>query len=569
MRKHLAILLTALAFIGCANRGIGPQGGPRDSIPPSILKATPENGALEFNGKELELAFNEYIQLDNITQNLLMSPPQQHQPEVKARGKRVLVQFKDSLRDSTTYTLDFGNAICDYTEKNPLRGYLFSFSTGPYIDTLEMTGRIFDAQTLNPMSGVIVGIHSNHNDSAFTSFPFDRICRSDSAGAFRIANMKQGSYRLYAVNEISRDYMLTAGESLAFYDQLVAPGDTAVLWLFSSLQQRLYMGRTTRDKQHKIQLTFSAQPDSLPVVKPLIDTLAILTTFSSHADTVTIWLTDSSSISIDSLYFEVRYRRTDSLYHLEWTTDTIRAMWRTPRLSAKALQLKLKRDAERKMELKSNASSKFEINDTLRITSATPIKSIIADSIHLFEKIDTILKPVSFRLAPRDSLSLTAKLIAPLKAGKSYVLNLDSAAMHDIYDIPSRTTKYSLQLKTPEDYSTLRVKLNPFLPKARIQLLNIKDEVVREMPADTKGAFFQYLKPDNYYLRLYIDENGDGKWTTGSWDEKSQPEQVYYFPAKLQTKPNWDFEEEWDYLALPQTQAKPAELIKASSAKKR
>lgn len=573
MRKIIAIIGIVMVCVGCANRGIGPQGGPRDSIPPQPLRSVPENGALNFTGKKIDVTFSEYLQLDNISQNLLMSPPQQHAPEVKANGKHLIVQFEDTLKPNTTYTLDFGHSVCDFTERNPLPNYTFAFSTGPVIDTLQLSGRVYDAENLNPLKGITVGVYANLEDSAFTRLPFDRIGRTDSVGAFRIGNMQEGVYRLYAVEDISRDYRLTIGEPLAYADETVTPEaqtDSALtLWLFSQQQQRLYMQRSQREKQHKIIIPFSATPDSMPQVRPLTDSLNYYITYSAKRDTLTMWLTDSTSILQDSLFLEIRYRRTDSVYHLEWTMDTLRAIWRKPRMSAKMQKMMQERQKNRKVDIRSNARSGFDIYDTLRIVSMTPLKDFTADSMHLYERIDTILKPVAFKIAPTDTLPMQLDLMASLKAGKKYELHLDSAALHDVYEAPNKAEKFQLQLKTPENYSTLRVKLNPYLPKARIQLLNARDEVVRELPANPAGAFFNYLKPDVYYLRLYLDLNDDQRWTTGSWDEHRQPEQVFYFPAKLQTKPNWDFEEEWDYLAVPQTVAKPAELIKASSSKKK
>lgn len=606
MQKKIYLLLTALAFIGCANRGIGPQGGPKDSVPPVPLRSVPENGSLEFHGKRIEVTFNEYLQLDNISENLIMSPPQQHAPDVRARGKRLMIFFEDSLCENTTYTLDFGKAVCDFTERNPFHHYTFAFSTGSYIDTLEVQGRVYDAATLNPLDNIYVGIHSNHADTAFTHLPFDRIARTDSTGSFRIGNIRSGAYRLYAVDDVSRDYRLTPGEACAFADSLVTPevhphfvtdslgSDSLIgydygpadllLWLFKQEQQRLYLERTVREQQHTVQLYFSASPDSMPSFRAMrpseIDSLRsdsawvdpmpyIHTQYSQHGDTVTLWLLDSLAISQDSLFFETSYRRTDSLYNLEWYTDTLRAVWRTPRLSAKAKAALAKKIKSRRLDLRSNARSGFDMFDTLRITCTSPLLTVERDSIHLYERVDTVLKPVSFTLLPYDTLPMKLMLVAPLKAGKRYELRLDSAALHDVYGVTHNVVKFSLQLKTPEDYSTLRVKLNPFLPKARIQVLNVKDEVLRELPAVPEGAFFRYLKPDAYYVRLYIDENGDGKWTTGEWETHRQPEAVYYFPNKLQTKSNWDFEEEWNYLAVPQTEAKPKELIKASLAAKK
>ena len=576
--KHFSLILLVVLLASCANRGIGPQGGPKDSIPPLPLKCEPEMGALEFKSKRIEVTFDEYIQLDNIAQNLLMSPPQQTPPDVKARGKKLIVQFQDTLRDSTTYTIDFGNAVCDYREKVPLKGFMYYFSTGSTIDTLEYSGYVYDAENLNPRLNVFVGIHENMDDSAFTSEPFLRVARTDSSGFFRIANMHEGTYRLYAVEDISRDYRFTPGEAIAFADEpiVITAADTATsdtlptkkrtpLFLFKEEQQKLYLQRTTREQQHRINITFSASPDSLPELRFLTDSLNYHTQYSRHNDTITIWLMDSLSISQDSLFIEARYRRTDSLFHLEWASDTLRAIWRAPKLTAKAQAAQERKNRNRRLELKSNARMGFELYDTLRLTCSTPLAVIERDSFHLYERIDTVLKPVKFSIADYDTLPMELRFIADLKADKKYELHVDSGAMHDIYGITHIAGTYALQLKTPADYSTLRVKLTPFVEHARIQVLNGQDKVVRELPATPEGAFFEYLKPDTYYLRFYIDANEDGKWTTGSWSEKRQPETVYYFPEKIITKSNWDFEEEWDCHAVEQTKAKAAELIKASA----
>ena len=567
IRIYILLLMT-LTVVGCANRGVGPQGGPKDTTPPKPLQSEPEIGALNFTGNRIEVTFDEYIQLDNVVGNLLMSPPQQNPPEVKARGKRLIVNFVDELHDSTTYTIDFGNAVCDYREKVPLHGYSFYFSTGDEIDTLEYTGRVYEAATLNPMQGILVGIHRNMDDSAFTRLPFLRIAKTDSVGRFRIGNIHPGNYRLYAVDDISRDYRLTPGEACGYADQTIEIGlaedstSDGSLLVFKEEQQKLYLQKVQRSQQHCIQMLFSAPSDSAPELKPLCDTLHYYTHFSARYDTVTLWLLDSVSIKQDSLMVEVRSRRTDSLYHLEWCTDTVRAFWRAPKLNAKAQELQDRINRNRRLEIKTNARKEFEIYDTLRLTCSTPLASIAMDSLHIFERIDTVTQEVPFSIAPHDSVTQELVFIADLKPGGNYELRLDSGALHDVYGITHIAGTYGLLVKQVTDYSTLKVKLNPYLPNARIQLLNNKDQVIRELPADENGTLFEYLKADTYYMRLYLDLNEDGKWTTGSWEHKQQPEPIYYFPQKIQTKSNWDFEEEWDYQAVEQLQAKPRELIK-------
>lgn len=597
MKRILYIVVVVLVFASCANRGIGPQGGPKDTIPPQPLKSEPLNGSVNFQGDRIEVTFNEYLQLDNISANLLMSPPQQTPPEVKARGKKLQIHFVDSLRDSTTYTLDFGAAVCDFTEKNPLRGYSFAFSTGDIIDTLEVHGRLFNAENLNPVSGALVGIHSNLDDSAFTTMPFLRIARTDSLGRWRIGNMREGTYRLYALDDVSRDYRFTISEGLAFADELISPEipDTArpdslhhedpLLFFFHEQRQRLYLQRTLREEQHIVRLLFSSSPDSLPTVRALrpseldstrsdsawIDPMAyMLMQPSKRGDTITYWMTDSLAITQDSIFLEARYRRTDSVYQYEWYTDTLRAVWRAPFMTNKAREAQERKRKNRRLELRSNAKQSFELYDTLALSSPTPMDSIRPDSMHLYEKIDSVYKAVPFTLVQSDSVAMDVRLAAPLQAGKDYELRVDSGAVTDIYGVANFAYTFKLRLKTPEDYSTLRVKIQPMDSRLRIQVLNSKDLVVRELSATDDGAFFRYLKPDTYYLRCYMDLNGDGQWTTGSWDEKRQPEPVWYYPEKIQTKSNWDFEVEWDYTAVEQTAAKPQVLIKASAnAKKR
>lgn len=628
--KHrLAWVVSSLCLLltGCANRGIGPQGGPKDTIPPVVVKETPANGSNHFKDKKIEILFNEYLQLDNVQANLLVSPPQQVPPDVKAQGKKVVITMQEDLIDSTTYTLDFGNSICDYTEKNPIRGYQYAFTTGDRIDSLEVYGQVINAEDLNPVSGVLVGLHANLSDSAFSTLPFTRIARTDSLGGFGVRNLRGGQYRLYALQDLSRDYRYQPGEGLAFTDSLVVPEyqveivrdtiwrDTLLvdnktldtitmgivdsvriventyvgpsdllLWFFRENKVRHYFQRAYREEQHTIRLVFGAPQDSLPVVRALppsaMDSLAsdsawidpmqyALLQANPTRDTLVYWLTDSLAIGQDSIFLEMTYLKSDSAYNLVPQTDTISAIYRAPRLTAKAKEAIDKKNRERMLELRSNAKSGFEVYDTLRILSPVPIDSVWTDSIGLYEKVDTVYKSVPFTLQSTDSVPLGYLVVARLEQGKSYELRLDSGAVRDVYGVANKAKKFTLQLKTAEDYSTLLIKIPTYDPAIRLQLLDEKDKPVRELPASLEGTKFEYLTPKAYYLRLYFDLDGNGKWTTGDWATKRQPEPVFYFPAKLTLRANWDFEEIFDHLARPQLDSKPRELIKDAAATKK
>lgn len=621
--RHIYILIgvvLGLLCVSCANRGTGPQGGPRDTIPPMVVKESPMNGSLNFDAKRIEIHFDEYIQLDNVQKNVLISPPQQTPPEVKAIGKNVSVVFNEPLQDSTTYTIGFGAAICDYNEKTPLHDYVYSFSTGDVIDSLSISGRVYDAANLNPISDVLVGIHTNHADSALGTIPFARIARANEEGYFTIHNMRSGIYRLYALNDISRDYLYQPGEALAFADSLVRPytelrevsdtiwrdtlgidsatkdtlftrqidsvviaehifylPDTLVLWYFTENKQRHYFKGVYREEQHAFTLIFSAPQDSLPTIRALrpseADSLAndsswvdwmdyALLQSNATYDTMTYWLTDSLAIKQDSIYMEMRYMISDSVYNLIPQTDTVLAVYRRPRMSEKAWENVQRQKRERKLEMKSNASSKFEIYDTLHIQSPFPLDSLKTELLHLVHvEEDTIVTPIPFVIHACDSLKQRIQLVANLEPTESYMLTIDSAALYDIYGKCNDSTSYKLKLKSLDEYSSLRVKMTHFDARARMQLLNDKDQVLRELPAVEEGAHFDYLTPTTYYLRLYIDWNNDGEWTTGDWLQKRQPEPIYYFPSRLKLRANWDFEENFNHLAIPQVQSKPKALI--------
>ena len=629
MRKYGYIVISLVLFLAsCANRGQGPQGGPRDTIPPLVVEETPLNGTLLFKAKEIVVHFDEYIQLDDIQKNVMISPPQQSAPEVKAIGKRLTVVFQEDLQDSTTYTIDFGAAICDYNEKTPLQGYVYSFSTGDYIDSLAVSGWVYDAATLNPVPNVLVGIHRNPEDSAFSTLPFARITRTNELGMFTIHNIQPGTYRIYALNDISRDFLYQPGEGLAFGDSLITPtfevhihrdtvwrdtigvdaetGDTLFtrwpdstyvhpvthfypdslqLWYFEEAKQRQYFQRVNREEQHAFTLVFAAPQDSMPVIRALrfseVDSLKSdsawvnfldysLLQVSKKLDTITYWLTDSLAIRMDSIYLQMQYKVTDSVYNLVPQTDTVLAVYRRPRMSEKAREAVEKKKRERKLELKSNASTAFDIYDTIRIRSAFPLDSVHDTLFHLVQKVDTIMKPVPFTIQKMDSMAMTIYMLAKLQPENSYQLKIDSAACRDIYGACNDSIKQNIKLKSKTDYSSLRVKMTHFDARARIQLLNEKEEVVREAAAMPDGVTFEYLAPKAFFLRLYVDVDGDGKWTTGDWLLKRQPEPIYYYPKKLKLRANWDFEETFDHLAKPQILSKPKALKgKENSNKKR
>lgn len=265
---YLWMVLAALCLRACANKGMGPQGGPKDTTPPDILNVTPANGSVNFSGNTIVIQCNEYLQMKDAANQVLMSPPQRRTPTVKALGKKVVVTFEEPLRDSTTYLIDFGKSICDLNEGNPIESYAYAFSTGPQIDTLQMSGVLINAENLNPISDMLIGIHDDLRDSAFLNKVFVSIARTDEKGHFTLRNLHAGKYHIYALNDISKDYVYQPGEGLAFSDSLFIPIaiDTFVIDVPEQKTDSLPLDSLPQDSA-AIRLpadTLPAKNDSLP-----------------------------------------------------------------------------------------------------------------------------------------------------------------------------------------------------------------------------------------------------------------------------------------------------------------
>ena len=224
-KKHKLpfILLLAIVAYSCASIGT-PDGGPYDEDPPKFVGSIPSLRSINNKKQKIELEFDEFIKLEKPAEKVIFSPPQMEQPELKVVGKKVSVEYLDTLRDSTTYTIDFSDAIVDNNEGNPMGNFSFSFSTGNQIDTMEVSGTVLLAEDLDPVMGIQVGLHKDLNDSAFSTKPFDRVSRTDSRGRFSIRGVAPGKYRIYALKDGNQNYLYDSKtEMVAFYDSIIIP----------------------------------------------------------------------------------------------------------------------------------------------------------------------------------------------------------------------------------------------------------------------------------------------------------------------------------------------------------
>lgn len=601
MRKKInfcyvvVLLLVASVVYSCANRGLGPQGGPKDEAPPSVLKSVPENGALNFQKKEILVDFDENISLEKVSDQVIISPPQLRNPDIRAQGKRLVVRFEDDYTDSTTYTINFGDAIVDLNEKNPVRNYRFSFSTGDFIDTLGVSGYVINAEDLNPVAGVIVGIYAETADSVFQQKPFLRVGKTNSDGFFTIDNMKPGHYQIFALGDNSRDYFFQPGEGLAMSDSLITPSavrdiksdtiwtdttrmvidtihvkeytrllpDDILLRFFREGKRQLRLIKSERLRPEKFTLFFSAPQKELPQIEPLNfdwDGKYVVER-NNTLDTLSYWLTDSAAWQLDTLEITLNYFKTDSVYQLIPATDTLSVGVRKT-----TVRTRNKKDDEPKavpLNLATNVKSTMEIYAPIVLKLEEPLIAYDTSKVALFQRVDTILTPITYQWEQSDSTQMSYTVDFDRQPEMSYEIQIDSAAFVSVYDKVSNAYKESFKIRSLEEYSEIKIVLTDFDPRAVIQVLDTKDVAIDTKPAEEGGTLFRHLKPADYYVRLFIDENGNGIWDTGDLNSRRQPEEVFYFPTKLTLKANFEFTEMWNHKEKPLLKQKPKELQQA------
>ena len=616
-----AFLISQFSFpilTGCARMG-NPDGGWYDDTPPHVISASPEEGGVDVGSKRIIINFNEFIKIENAQEKVIVSPPQIEQAEIKTQGKRIVVELKDSLKPNTTYTVDFSDAITDNNEGNPMGQYTYSFSTGDHIDTLEVSGYCLNAEDLEPIKGMLVGLYpADAPDSVFRSQPMMRVSRTNGSGRFSIKGVASGSYRVYALKDADGDYLFSQkSEHIAFMKDSIVPSwkpdtrqdtiwrdslhisnilrvpythflpDDLPLLCFQEPQTDRYLLKTERTEPHKLGIYFSYGDDSLPQMKGLnFDaTNAFVMEASAQRDTLVYWLRDSTLINTDTLLVEMTTNITDTLGLPSMKADTLTFTAKVSyekRLKEQQKELeKWQKEQEKKKKkgerydsimpvkaLTVQLSARGQIDPTERIIFETPEPLDVCDTsmIHLYVKVDSLWNPMSHNF--RQLTTRTYELTADWQLGTEYNLEIDSAAFQTIYGLTSNVIKQNLKVRTEDDYSTLFVDISGLPADMKddsvvVQLLDKGDKVVAQTVRGKDGtAEFYYLKPGTYYMRAYIDSNGNGQWDTGLYDEGRQAEAVYYFSEELECKAKWDVNRRWDLSATPRHQQKPLAITK-------
>ncbi len=611
-RRLLGAAAVVAVLYSCASVG-RLEGGSIDEAPPHFVTSSPLPGALHNTKKKISIEFDEFIKLEKANEKVVISPPQIQQPEIKANGKRVVVNLQDTLKTDITYTIDFGDAIQDNNEGNPLPSFTYTFSTGANLDSMAIAGTLLDASNLEPVKGVLVGLHANLADSAFVKLPFDRVGRTDSRGQFSIRGVAPGKYRIYALQDADQNFMFSQPtEVIAFNDSIIIPSmeervrqDT--LWkdsltidtiveqkytyflpddvLLRSFKEKSFSQRlmkTERLTPEKFSFYFTAPADSLPLLKGLNfderDAFVVEQT-TGRNDTIHYWIKDSLLYQQDTLKMTLSYLYTDSLKQLSPRTDTLKLVSKVSfkKLKEKELEEKEKAEKEKKKKRKKGedeqepiqflsvdvyAPSAMDVYDYITLSFTEPIASINDTALHIRQKVDTVWTEIPFDFV-RDSLDLKQyNVYADWKPGESYVFDVDSTAFHGLYGKFTDKIKKEFKVKKLDEYGQVFFNITGADSVAFVELLDAQDKVVRTVPVVDGRADFYYLNPGKYGARLINDTNGNGIWDTGNYANKRQPEMVYYYPQVLEFKANFDLIQDWDVNAKTLDKQKPEELKK-------
>lgn len=621
--NNMQWLLFAVLAIVCSCAKMGqPDGGWYDETPPAIVRTSPADQGVNIKAKKINIYFNEYIQVDNPTEKVVISPPQIEQAEIKPSGKKIEVELKDSLKPNTTYTIDFSDAISDNNENNPLGNYTFTFSTGDHIDTMQVAGYVLNAENLEPIKGILVGLYNNLSDTIFTKEPMLRVSRTDSRGHFVIKGVAPGDYRIYALQDADNNYYFNQkSEQLAFTHDIITPTfkpdirqdtlwrdslhidsiarvpythflpDDIVLRAFTEVQTDRYLIKSERNEPDHFTLFFSYGDSLLPQIRGLNfnEHDAFITELSEKRDTITYWLRDTMLVNQDTLRMELKYMATDTLGVLRLQTDTMDILSKQPyekrmkQKQDKYEEWKKKQERAKKrdkpyetempaelLEPKYNVASEPDPDQNITIEMPAPLAKVDTSCVHLYSKYDTLWYRSPFVLRPKKGVNRTYELLGEWRPGIEYSLEIDTMAFTDIYGKTTAPFKQGFKVKTEDSYATLMFDITGMADTTVVvQLLNTSDAMVKETSTTNGRAEFYYIKPGTYYARMYVDSNKNGKWDTGDYAADRQAETTYYYPEKIECKEKWDLTLTWNPMSRSLDRQKPLEITKQKPEKEK
>lgn len=530
LKKYLSflfILWIGLVLWQCARRG-NPTGGPEDVTPPELIRTEPDNFSTEFTSKSIRLYFDEYIKLEDVQNQLIISPPLKNLPEIKPQGgvsKYVEVILKDTLKENTTYTLNFGQSIVDNNEGNPNSFLTYVFSTGTYIDSLTLSGAVKDAYNRKAdefISVMLYEIDTAFTDSTVFKKPPNYISNTlDSLPIFELKNLKEGKYKLVAIKDLNKNNLFDQRQDKIGFveDTITLPTDS--IYLLNLFQETPNYSASVPSYVAKNRIIFGYQglqeEISIESLTELPDSVRTTILKERETDTLNYWLTPTD---LDSIVFMVQNKVLEQ-------KDTFTVKTR-----------KLALDS---LKLTSSASGKFGFEEAFSVLANTPITVVDTSYIEAYIS-DSIPYSYSYVL---DSIKNQIDFQFEKEANQSFTFNFYPGAVTDFFGVQNDSLSYSFSTGSYADYGNLRISLSGAVKFPMIvQLTNEQGETQREAISEIPSPIeFNNLDPGKYIIRVIFDDNANGIWDTGNYLKKVQPEKVSYYPDVIEVRANWELEQ--------------------------
>ena len=534
--RYILLLFSLVILWECASP-VSPTGGPRDEEPPildSLAYSTP-NQQTNFEKQTIELTFNEWVQLNDAASQVLVSPPLEFLPTVRLKRRTVLFEFdeKEQLRENATYTINFGEAVQDLTERNPAENLRFVFSTGPVIDSLIVAGRVIDALTNEPVEDVRVMLYDNLADTVVrTERPF-YFAKTDEAGEFLIENVQEGAFKLFALEDANLNYRFDqVNERIAIVEAPISVGaDSSESWLLRLFQSKIpiQISDVANKRFGLINLNFlggKPEPDRLlftPIGGP--DTLI----YEYELDSVKVWYPNASADPW-SLIVQSGENLNDTI--------EMEALSKDEWLPSGRLVQRAKLRSDQAENLNPDRPTSIQFNHPLVNWDTSQI-SLLEDSVQTRVIPQLYLDTLSGRKLWLD-YAWKEEII--------YQLQILPGALTDIFGLSNRDTILQNYTVSPrKTFGILTIKFQDMLPDSAylIEIIEGKEEVVDQLWVSGQTELEQSipsLPTGNYSVRVTLDGNRNKKWDTGDYDAKRLPESVF-LQELGNLRANWEVEE--------------------------
>jgi hypothetical protein len=593
----VVLFILNLIVASCAQIS-APIGGVKDSIPPKLIRSVPVNYSGNYKEKNLVLEFDEYFTMKNIQQQLVISPPMKEKPKIILKSKKLIIDLKNDLKDSTTYTLNFGDAIMDLHENNPLKDFEFVFSTGNVVDSLLFKGKILNAFDHKPVENMLVMLYKNYSDSTPVKQIPDFYDKTDKMGVFSIRNIASAKYRIFALKDVNANYLFDKpNEEIAYLDTLIIPSakfsqftdtikvtkknavssdslvkryktvffpDTLMLYSFQEDTKKQYIAGNNRPEKMRCVLAFG-RPVKTEVKMKLLNNLASAPYFTLEQnlmkDSLTYWLNDSLIYNADSLQWQVSYEKLDSLKRPYTEVDTIVFKYSkkqetepTDKKSDKGKRNTKLQEANTKIIKNKRVSCDIESAKTLNLgenivlQTPYPLVKFNLSGIKLWElKKDTVYKELKFKIIPDSALIRKFFISSDWKEDTKYRLLMDTTAVADIYSNAYDTLKVDFITRKEADYATLILEIIDLAEPVVLQIIEEPSRIAKVLYIDKPQKMkINYLNPGKYRLKMLFDPNRNRNWDTGNYLKNVQPEKVLFYNGEVTAKVNFDLVIRWN-----------------------